>query len=59
MSGNLTKTFEMNGKAYTTDAQTLELLRTKAVPAAKAGNDKMLSYVMTIGLGTGRIVLVS
>lgn len=51
----LDKTFEMNSKAYQTDGETLALLR-QAVPMAKAGNNKMLSILMTLGLKSGCIV---
>ena len=51
-----TVTFEMNGKAYQTDADTLDVLR-GIVPAAKAANDfSAVSVVMYLGLAAGRIV---
>ena len=49
-------TFEMNGRAYRTDAETLALLR-GIVPAAKASNDpSAVALVMELGLAGGRIV---
>lgn len=51
----MTKTFEMNGKAYQTDAQTLEVLRS-IVPAAKStGDASAVAVVMELGLQMGRI----
>jgi hypothetical protein len=51
-----TVTFEMNGKAYRTDAATLDVLR-GIVPAAKAANDfSAVAIIMDLGLATGRIV---
>lgn len=50
-----TKTFEMNGKGYETDAETLNVLRS-IVPAAKqAGDASAVAAVMELGLETGRI----
>ena len=49
------KTFEMNGKAYQTDKETLELLR-DIVPQAKRVNDfSAVIAVMELGEHTGRI----
>jgi hypothetical protein len=51
-----TVTFEMNGKAYSTDPATLEVLRS-IVPAAKQANDmSAVIAVMTLGEMSGRIV---
>ena len=48
-------TFEMNGKAYRTDLETLDVLRS-IVPAAKAANDfSAVAEVMDLGLAVGRI----
>lgn len=48
-------TFEMNGKGYTTDAATLNLLRS-IVSAAKAANDfSAVQFMMEVGLAGGRI----
>lgn len=50
-----TATFEMNGKAYETDTETLNVLRS-IVPAAKATSDTTaVAAVMYLGLQTGRI----
>lgn len=54
MSEN-TKTFEMNGKGYETDAETLDVLRS-IVPDAKAADDATaVAAVMGLGLAAGRI----
>jgi hypothetical protein len=51
----MTATFEMNGKAYRTDEETLNVLRS-IVPAGKAANDMTaIAAVMHLGLATGRI----
>lgn len=51
-----TVTFEMNGKSYKTDEETLNVLRS-VVPAAKASNDmSAVIFLMDIGQETGRIV---
>jgi len=50
------KRFEMRGKSYRTDAETLELLRS-IVPDAKNGGDtSAVAAVMMLGLKAGRIV---
>ena len=47
--------FEMNGKYYQTDEETLEVLRT-LIPQAKLSQDFLaVSIVMTFGLKSGRI----
>lgn len=49
-------TFEMNGKSYRTDVETLKILRS-IVPSAKAtGDASAVSVVMSFGLRSGRIV---
>ena len=51
-------TFEMNGNAYSTDAETLEVLRS-IVPSAKVANDmSAVILVMDLGEATGRISLM-
>jgi hypothetical protein len=51
----LDKTFEMNGIAYETDAETLEVLRS-IVPSAKVSDDNSaVAAVMFLGIKTGRI----
>lgn len=50
------KTFEIDGKTYATDAQTLDVLRS-IVPDAKAtGDASAVAAVMHLGLHTGCIV---
>lgn len=51
-----TSRFEMNGKTYKTDAETVKVLRT-VVPRAKASGDvSAVTAVMGLGLKAGRIV---
>lgn len=53
-----TKTFEMNGKGYRTDSETLEVLRS-IVPDARAANDtSAVQALMDLGLAAGRISLL-
>jgi len=53
-----TVTFEMNGNAYSADAETLEVLRS-IVPSAKAANDmSAVIFLMDLGEATGRIRLM-
>jgi len=55
----MTQTFEMNGKSYSTDKATLEVLRS-IIPAAKAANDfSAVAAVMILGQRTGRVVEVA
>ena len=49
------KTFEMNGKAYQTDDETLELLRDIIPQAKRAGDFSAVMLVMDLGEHTGRI----
>lgn len=49
---NLTETFEANGQAWKTDAETLKLMR----EFKASGNTYMVSVVFHIGLDGGRIV---
>lgn len=50
------QTFEMNGKTYCTDVETLNVLRS-IVPTAKASGDmSAVIAVMELGLRFGRIV---
>lgn len=52
----MTMRFEMNGKSYLTDEETLQVLRS-LVPAAKvAGDFTAVAAVMEAGLRWGRIV---
>lgn len=51
---NLTMTFEMNGKGYKTDAETLAVLNS-IVPSAKAApTSELLRALSTIGLAWPR-----
>ena len=47
--------FEMNGKIYSTDEETLKLLREIVPSAKKSGDMSAVTAVMSIGLMTGRI----
>jgi len=52
------KTFELNGNAYQTDSETLQVLRT-LVPSAKATKDSSaVAAVLALGLHTGRITKI-
>ena len=52
----LDKTFEMNGKAYKTDSETLNVLRI-VCPSAKETDDmSAVAAVMILGQQAGRIV---
>lgn len=48
-------TFEINGKAYETDAETLELLRGIVPAARETGDASAVIAVMTLGEVGGRI----
>lgn len=51
----LGRTFEMNGRAYKTDAETLKVLRS-VVPGYQATGDvSAVAAIMWLGLKTGRI----
>jgi hypothetical protein len=53
---DLTMTFEMNGKGYRTDPETLTVLRS-IVPAAKAsGDSSAVEVMMELGIMNHRIV---
>lgn len=57
MTYDLTHKFEMNGKTYRTDQETIELLR-PMVASYRAGAEGMLAAiatVMTLGLQSGRV----
>lgn len=52
----MTKTFELNGKTYRTDDETLSALRS-VVPAAKRANDgSAVQAIIFLGLATGRVI---
>lgn len=51
----LGRTFEMNGRTYKTDAETLKVLRS-VVPGYQATGDvSAVAAIMWLGLKTGRI----
>lgn len=52
----MTATFEMNGKTYRTDAETLKVLRSIVPNAKRTGDASAVSVVMSFGLRSGRIV---
>ena len=49
------KKFEMNGKVYTTDAETINVLRTIIPKAAETKDYSAVVAVMELGLRFGRI----
>lgn len=52
----MTNKFELNGKWYTTDGETIEVLRS-IIPAAKnSGDSTAVIAVMALGLKSGRII---
>lgn len=53
----MTVTFEMNGNAYETDMETLEVLRSIVPPAKSAKDFSAVIAVMDLGEATGRILL--
>lgn len=56
---SLTMTFEMNGKGYRTDEETLDMLRS-IVPSAKStGDSSAVMFAMDLGLAGGRIVEIT
>jgi len=52
---NETKSFEMNGKDYETDTDTLNLLRSLVPDAKKANDMSAVIAVMVLGEAGGRI----
>jgi hypothetical protein len=53
------QTFEMNGKGYRTDAETLAVLRS-IVPSARAtGDSSAVEFLMGLGIVSKRIVEMS
>jgi hypothetical protein len=52
-------TFEMNGKGYETDAETLDVLRSIVPPAKDTGDFGAVALVMVLGLDSGRIVEIA
>jgi hypothetical protein len=53
--GNMTATFEANGKAWKTDEDTLNIMR----EYRNSGNSYMVAAVFEIGVACGRIVQVA
>jgi hypothetical protein len=53
-----TVTFEMNGKAYETDAETLNVLRSIVPPAKAASDFSAVMFAMDLGEAAGRIRLI-
>jgi hypothetical protein len=51
--------FEMNGKIYKTDNETLAVLRSIVGAAKDSGDSSAVVAVMYLGLRTGRIVDIS
>jgi hypothetical protein len=52
----MTKTFELNGKAYATDAETLKVLKAVVKSAKATGDTTAVQAIMEFGLMAGRIV---
>lgn len=50
-----TVTFEMNGKGYETDSETLNVLRSIVPAAHESGDSSAVMAVMILGEQTGRI----
>jgi len=48
-------TFELNGKSYSTDSETLSVLRSIMPTARETGDSSAVIAVMAIGEKTGRI----
>jgi hypothetical protein len=51
--------FEMNGRLYGTDAETLAVLRDAADVHLRTGSADMVAAVMALGLKAGRIAEVA
>jgi hypothetical protein len=49
-------TFELNGQSYSTDAETLAVLRSVAPSAKASGDSSAVIAIVELGLRTGRIV---
>ena len=50
-----TTTFEMNGKTYKTDVETLEVLQSIVPSARDRGDASAVATIMSLGIWTGRI----
>ena len=48
--------FELNGKKYSTDGETVKVLRSIMVSAKATGDSSAVIAVMALGLKTGRII---
>ena len=55
METTYTVTFGMNGKAYKTDEETLNVLRSIVPDARETGDTSAVQFVMVGGQMTGRI----
>ena len=51
----MTKTFEMNGKAYRTDAETLKVLQDAVALYRETKDTSVITAIMSLGEMTGRI----
>ena len=58
-TNGLNKTFEMNGKGYRTDEQTLNVLRSIAPSAKASGDASAVEWAMALGLEAGRIIEIT
>lgn len=52
------QTFEMNGRAYQTDAATLEMIRGLVRDARMSGDTSAVEFAVTLGQMGGGIVLL-
>ena len=52
----MTKTFQLNGLSYRTDAETLKVLRSVMPGAKKSGDSTAVQFIIFAGTKTGRIV---
>jgi hypothetical protein len=59
MELDMTKTFELNGISYKTDADTLSVLRGLMPSAKKTGDSSAVIAMILLGKMTGRIVEVT
>jgi hypothetical protein len=50
------QTFEMNGRNYRTDIETLNVLRSVMPSAKSTGDSSAVMAILFLGLQTGRIV---
>lgn len=52
----MTNKFELNNKQYSTDSETINVLRSIMASAKATGDSTAVIAVMALGLKTGRIV---